>query len=257
VSRGNGDEVASVVKLFNLLQLFGPDLPRVTITTAADLTGVSKPSARRLLLTCVSQGFMQTDGRAFWLTPKVMRLGFGYLSALPFWESAQPHLREVADRVGETCSMASLDGDEIVYLLRIPVQRGMITLNVGSRLPAHATSLGKALLAHSPSVVIDDFLAGAPYERLTPSTLCTREELQAEFEKIRVMGYALNDSEREVGVRSASVPVLDRGGHAMAAVNVSANAMKVSARTLEEEYVPVLLEAAVKISGDLGYRPTA
>ena len=248
-----GDEIASVVKAFRLLQIFGPGVPRVTITKAAELAGMSKPSARRLLLTCVSQEFMATDGREFWLTPKVMRLGFSYMSTLPFWETAQPHLRGVAEQLQESCSMATLDGDEIVYVMRIPVRRGLITLNVGSRLPAHATSLGKALLAFSPDSAVEEFLGRAPFEALTEHTITTAEGLREELAKVRTMGYAISDSEREIGVRSASAPILDRAGAASAAINVSANAVRVSREELEDRYVPVLRQAAESISAELRY----
>lgn len=149
--------------------------------------------------------------------------------------------------------MATLDGDEIVYVMRIPVRRGLITLNVGSRLPAHATSLGKALLAFSPESAVEEFLGRAPFEALTEHTITSAEGLRDELAKVRSKGYAISDSEREIGVRSASAPILDRTGVASAAINVSANAVRVSREELEDRYVPVLRQAAESISAELRY----
>lgn len=251
--RENPDEIGSLVKAFALLQIFSPDVPRVTITQAAELAHLTRPTARRILLTCVGQEFMQTDGREFWLTPKVMRLGFGYLSTLPYWDIAQPHLRELADAVNDSCSMATLDGHEVVYILRVPVRRAMITLNVGSRLPAHATSLGKALVAFSDDETISQFLAAAPFEALTPHTITEADSLREELERVRQRGYATSDGERELGVCSAAAPVFSRPGRALAAINVSANSVRVSHTTLVKDYVPHLLHAANKISTELGF----
>lgn len=254
---GRDEEIGSVVKAFNVLQVFSETLPKATITQVAEKTGYTRPTARRILLTCVSQQFMATDGKYFWLTPKVMRLGFGYLSALPFWEMAQPHMRVLAEELDESCSLATLDGAEIVYLARVPVRRGMIPLQVGSRLPAHATALGKALLAFADPATVEDFLAGAPYEELTPNTITRSAALAKEFEQTRSRGFAVNEGEREIGVRSIAAPVLDRSGVAVAALNISVNAVRVSETALTQVYAPKLLETARTISSEIAFVPSS
>ncbi|OAB88823.1 IclR family transcriptional regulator [Janibacter melonis] len=248
------DEIGSLVKAFALLQVFSAENPRVTITSAAELAGLTRPTARRILITCANHGFVESDGREFWLTPKIMRLGFGYLSALPFWEPAMPKLRALAEEANESTSMAALDGHEIVYLLRQPVRPGLIPLNVGSRLPAHATSLGKALLAFAPAHDVEHFLARAPFEALTPSTITTAEAMRAELERVRSAGYAISDGERELGVRSAAAPVLGRGGVAVAAINISANAVRISHEEMEERLVPLLVRTASLVSEDVRFQ---
>ncbi|MDH6522608.1 IclR family pca regulon transcriptional regulator [Streptomyces sp. SAI-135] len=246
--------ITSVVKSLTLLQVFSDDIPRVTVSRAAELTGMTRPSARRILLTFVDQGFMYTDGREYWLSPKVMRLGFGYLSTLPFWETAQPHLRELATTLQESCSLATLDGDEVVYVIRVPVREGLLALNVGSRLPAHATSLGKALLATSRPETVERFLASGPFPALTENTITEASEMDAEFTRIRRRGYATANGERELGVRSAAAPVLGADGYSVAAINVTANSVRVSQQTLVEKYAPAVVRTAGAISATLGYR---
>ena len=254
---GHGrDSVTSVANALALLQVFSPEAPRLTISDAARLTGVTRPSARRLLLTFAAEGFVESDGKYFWLTPKVMRLGFSFLSTLPFWEIAQPHMRLLADSLQESTSMATLDDLEIVYVLRIPVRSGLIPLNVGSRLPAHATSLGKALLAFANQQTQDELLARAPFERLTEHTIVEADDLRREFERVRDRGYATADSERDIGVRSAAVPILDRSGSAFAAINVSANSMRISREELESRFVIELHRTADAISAEIAYGVT-
>jgi IclR family pca regulon transcriptional regulator len=248
------NEIGALVKAFTLLQVFSPEHPRVTITSAAELAGLTRPTARRILLTCVNHGFMHTDGREFWLMPKIMRLGFGYLSTLPFWEPAMPRLRALAEEANESTSMAALDGREIVYLLRQPVRPGLIPLNVGSRLPAHATSLGKVLLAFALSEDAEAFLSGAPFEALTPNTITTADGMREELEKVRVQGYAISDGERELGVRSAAAPILSRTGVAIAAINISANAMRISHGEMVERLVPLLRRTASLVSEDVRFQ---
>lgn len=252
--RENGDYIESISKAFKVLQAFSQREPRLTVTRAAELAGLTRPTARRILLTCTTEGFMETDGKEYWLTPRVMRLGFGFLSTLPYWEAAQPHMRELAETVNESCSMATLDGNEIVYLTRVPGRRAMTTtLNVGSRLPAYATSLGKVLLAFSPDSDIDRYLSEVSLTGLTPNTITDAGDLREELARIRAQGYATADGEREIGIRSASAPIQTPSGRVVAALNVSANSLRVSHEDLVAEYVPRIIETARTISGELGY----
>lgn len=253
MAQGKGEEIGAVVKAFDVLQVFSEKLPRATISQVAEATGYTKPTARRILHTCVSQGFMATDGKYFWLTPKVMRLGFGYLATLPVSDIAQPHMRRLAEDLEESCSLAALDGTDIVYLARVPVRRSVIRLNVGSRLPAHATSLGKVLVAFSSAPVQESFLARAPFEALTPQTVTDAESLRGQFAKIRERGFAANEGEREIGVRSIAAPVVDRSGTPVAAVNISVNAMRVSSAVLLDEYAPRLVSTAKAISEEIAF----
>jgi IclR family pca regulon transcriptional regulator len=254
VSRDDPDVIDSVEKAFRLLQAFSAEHPVLTVTQAAELAGLTRATARRVLLTCVRAGFAETDGRTFQLTPGVLRLGFGYLTSLPMWQYAQPHMRELADAVRESCSMATLDGDDIVYVARVPAARSMsITLNIGSRLPAYPTSMGRVLLAALPAAGLEDYLARVKLAALTPRTITGTAELIAELRRVREQGFALVDGEREEGVRSAAAPIRDSSGTVIAALNVSANAARVSMAQLRSDCVPLLISTAQQISREIGF----
>lgn len=254
MSRQDPDVIDSVEKAFRLLQAFSAEHPTLTVTEAAELTGLSRATARRILLTCVRLGFAESDDRRFRLTPRVLRLGYGYLSSLPIWDRAQSHLRALADEVRESCSAATLDGEEIVYVARVPANRSMsITLSVGSRLPAYPTSMGRVLLAALPADDLRRYLDAVDLRPLTPNTITDAAVLAKELDRTRKRGYAMVDGEREEGVRSAAAPVRDRTGQVVAAVNVSANAGRVTVKELRERCVPRLVETAGAISRDIGY----
>lgn len=254
MSRQDPDVIDSVEKAFRVLQTFSGEHPTLTVSEAAELTGLSRATARRILLTCVRLGFAEADGRRFRLTPRVLRLGYGYLSALPIWERAQPHMRALADEVRESCSAATLDGGEIVYVARVPANRSMsITLSVGSRLPAYPTSMGRVLLAALPPERLAEYLEDTELTKLTERTITDKRELEARLTRVREQGYATVDGEREEGVRSAAAPVRDSSGTVIAAINVSVNAGRITMADLRKRCVPLVVEAAGAISRDIGY----
>ncbi|WIV61711.1 IclR family transcriptional regulator domain-containing protein [Amycolatopsis nalaikhensis] len=252
MSREDPDVIDSVEKALRLLQSFSGEAPAMSVSEAAAATGLTRATARRLLLTFERLGFAETDGRRFQLTPRVLRLGYGYLAALPFWEHAQSHMRALSDEVKESSSLATLDGGEIVYVARVPASRMMtITFNVGSRLPAYPTSMGRVLLAALPPAELESYLDTTELKRLTATTITDRAKLEAELARVAEQGYALVDGEREEGVRSAAAPVRNAAGGVIAALNVSANAARVSVAKLREEFVPRLLETADAITKDI------
>lgn len=252
MSREDPDVIDSVEKALRLLQSFSGDAPAMSVSEAAGATGLTRATARRLLLTFERLGFAETDGRRFRLTARVLRLGYGYLAALPFWEHAQSHMRALSDEVRESSSLATLDGGEIVYVARVPASRMMtITFNVGSRLPAYPTSMGRVLLAALPPAELASYLDRTELKRLTATTITDRAALEAVLARVAEQGYALVDGEREEGVRSAAAPVRNAGGGVIAALNVSANAARVSVEKLRDEFVPRLLETADAITKDI------
>jgi IclR family transcriptional regulator, pca regulon regulatory protein len=258
VTREDPDIVDSVVRALMLLEAFDAEHPTMTVSEAAELTGLNRATARRIMLTLTRTGFAVQENRGFRLTPRVLRLGFAYLSATPVSDRAQSRMRALADKVNESCSMATLDADEIVYLARVPSGRSMsITLAVGARLPAYPTSMGRVLLAALPPDELESYLARTELKALTPHTLTDRDALRAELERVRQRGFAVVDQEREEGVRSAAAPVRDNSGEVVAALNVSVNAARVSVERLVEHVVPLLRETAAEISADLGYRAPA
>jgi IclR family pca regulon transcriptional regulator len=252
VSREDPDVIDSVEKALRLLQSFSGEAPAMSVSEAAAATGLTRATARRLLLTFERLGFAETDGRRFQLTARVLRLGYGYLAALPFWEHAQSHMRALSDEVRESSSLATLDGGEIVYVARVPASRMMtVTFNVGSRLPAYPTSMGRVLLAGLPPAELESYLDTTELVRLTAHTITDRGALEAELARVAEQGYALVDGEREEGVRSAAAPVRGAGGGVLAALNVSANAARVPVERLRDEFVPRLLETAEAITKDI------
>lgn len=252
MSREDPDVIDSVEKALRLLQSFSGEAPAMSVSEAAAATGLTRATARRLLLTFERLGFAETDGRRFQLTARVLRLGYGYLAALPFWEHAQSHMRALSDEVRESSSLATLDGGEIVYVARVPASRMMtITFNVGSRLPAYPTSMGRVLLAALPAAELESYLDRTELKRLTDHTITDRAKLEAELARVAEQGYAVVDGEREEGVRSAAAPVRNAGGGVIAALNVSANAARVPVAKLREEFVPRLLETADAITKDI------
>lgn len=252
MSREDPDVIDSVEKAFRLLQSFSAERSAMTVSEAATATGLTRATARRILLTLERLGFAENDGRQFRLTAGVLRLGYGYLAALPFWEHAQPHMRALSDELRESSSMATLDGGEIVYVARVPASRSMtITLDVGSRLPAYPTSMGRVLLAALPPRELDSYLDSAELAGLTEHTITDPAKLRAELRRVAEQGFAVVDGEREEGVRSAAAPVRGSTGRVLAALNVSANAGRVSLDELRTRFVPRLLETADAITKDI------
>jgi IclR family pca regulon transcriptional regulator len=241
--------VQSFARGLAVIRSFSAEAPRQTLTEVAQRAGLTRAGARRILLTLVQLGYVKSDGKLFTLTPKILDLGFAYLSSLPLWNRAEPVMEDLVDAVHESCSAAVLDGAEIVYVLRVPTRRIMsINLGIGSRLPAATTSMGRVLLAALPQDEADALIAAHPPQRFTPRTLTDPAALRAELERVRRQGWCLVDQELEEGLVSLAAPIVDRRGTAIAALNVSGQAQRTPAARLEAEVLPKLREAAQRIS---------
>ncbi len=234
-----------------VIQVFSRERPALTLSEVARLTGITRATARRILLTLEEVGHVRSDGRLFSLTPRVLTLGWAYLSSLNLWETAQPVMEELAQRTNESCSAATLDLPDIVYVARVPTRRIMtISLGVGSRLPACCTGMGRVLLADLPGDELDAFLAEAELERFTERTITDRARLREFIENVRENGWALMDQELELGLRSVAAP-LRVGGRTIAALNVAVAAPRVALDELRGAILPELLSAAERISAAL------
>jgi IclR family transcriptional regulator, pca regulon regulatory protein len=250
----DSEVITSVERALRVLQVFSSEHPSLSLTEMAQLIGLSRGTTRRILITFERLGFVRQDGRQFSLTPRVLRLGYGYVSSLPFWERAQPHLRELADSVRESSSIAVLDGSEIVYVARVPSERQFtLALTVGSRLPAHVTSMGHVLLAALPEAELEHYLASTTLEAHTPRSITDKDILRAELERVQKAGYSIANGERELGIQSVAAPIRDRTGAAIAAINVSTNSNRVSLSELKERILPQVLSTAVDISEELSF----
>jgi IclR family transcriptional regulator, pca regulon regulatory protein len=254
-----GDEddsevLLSVRRALMVLQVFSAENPSLSLAEIAKMIGVSRGTTRRILITFEQLGFVRQTGRQFTLTPRVLRLGYAYVSSLPFWERAQPHLRELADAVEESSSIAVLDGPDIAYVARVPSRRNLPTaLTVGSRLPAHATSMGHVLLAALPPDELRKYFDTVHLQRLTSKTIIDKERLSAELDKVRRTGYSIANGERDLGIRSAAAPIVDRSGHVIAALNVSTAPGRVSMAEMRARIVPQVVATAKVISAELCY----
>jgi IclR family pca regulon transcriptional regulator len=247
--------VQSLDRGLAVIRAFDAQHPRLQLSEVARATGLTRAAARRFLLTLVQLGYVQVDGREFSLRPRVLELGYSYLSGLTLPDVAQPHLEALVGRVDESSSISVLDGDDIVYVARVHTKRIMtVMITVGTRFPAHATSMGRVLLAHLPADELAEYLARARLAPLTPHTLTDPAALEGTLARVRAQGFALVDQELEEGLRSAAAPIRNRDGSVVAAVNLSVSASRTSLRQLEEQFLPPLLETARQISHDLGRR---
>jgi IclR family pca regulon transcriptional regulator len=249
--------VQSLDRGLAVIRAFDAEHPRLQLSEVARATGLTRAAARRFLLTLVQLGYVRVDGREFSLRPRVLELGYSYLSGLTLPDVAQPHLEALVSRVDESSSVCVLDGDDVVYVARVHTKRIMtVLITVGTRFPAFATSLGRVLLAGLPADELDAYFERAEFTALTPWTTTDPAKLRAILDRVRAQGYALVDQELEEGLRSAAAPVRDRDGRVVAAVNLSVSASRTSLRHLEDDFVPPLLETAAQIGHDL-VRPSS
>ncbi|SFS78541.1 IclR family transcriptional regulator [Saccharopolyspora flava] len=248
--------VQSLARGLAVIRAFSESSPEMTLSEVARATDLSRAAARRFLHTLVGLGYVWTDGRVFALTPRVLELGFSYLSSVSLPEIAQPHLEGLVSEVHESASVSVLDGTDIVYVARVPTSRIMtVSINIGTRFPAYATSMGRVMLADLPEDKLRAHLDQVDLAPLGPHTITAREDLQAELERVRGQGWALVDQELEAGLRSIAAPIRDRYGRAVAAVNISSHASRTTREAAEQDLLPPLLATAERIAGDLAVSP--
>jgi IclR family transcriptional regulator, pca regulon regulatory protein len=241
-TRERRQSLQSLERGIAVIQVFSRERPALTLSEVARLTGITRATARRILLTLEDLGHVRSDGRLFSLTPRVLTLGWAYLSSLNLWETAQPLMEELTKQTNESCSAATLDLPDIVYVARVPTSRIMtIALGIGTRLPAHCTSMGRVLLAALPEPELEDFLATARLEAYTDRTIVDPERLRQTIHTVREQGWALVDQELEIGLRSIAAP-LRVDGRTIAAINVSAAAPRVPLEQLRGRFLPELLK---------------
>lgn len=216
------DYVQSLARGLAVLTAFDAEHPTLGLAGIAARTGLSRAAARRLLLTLRHLGYVRDVGREYALSPRVLELGFGCLGSLKLTDLVQPLIEQLAQRLGHSCSLAVLDGPAIVYVLRVPVRRVMtVALGVGARLPAYAASMGRVLLAGLPPESLDAWLAGCRPVRHTAHTVTDVRRLRRIVTEVRTRGYAYVEQELELGLCSLAVPVHDRQGQVVAALNSS------------------------------------
>ncbi|GAA0382858.1 IclR family transcriptional regulator [Acrocarpospora corrugata] len=244
--------VQSLARGLAVIRAFDATTPELTLSDVARKTDLTRAAARRFLLTLVDLGYVRTDGRLFSLSPRVLELGYAYLSSLSLPEVALPHLERLVAEVHESASVSVLDDGDVVYVARVPTTRIMrVTIAIGTRFPAHCTSMGRVLLAGLPAADLDEFLERHRLERLTQRTVTSPVTLRGELDRVRAQGWAMVDQELEEGLRSIAAPIRNRAGRAVAAVNLSSHASRTTLESARRDLLPPLLATAARIEADL------
>ncbi|MET9988060.1 IclR family transcriptional regulator C-terminal domain-containing protein [Streptomyces mutabilis] len=235
-----------------VIRAFDADHPALTLSEVARAAELTRAAARRFLLTLADLGYVHSDGRLFRLTPRVLELGYAYLAGFTLPQIAEPYLEQLVAQVRESSSLCVLDGDDVVYVARVPTSRIMTaSITVGTRFPAHLTSVGRVILADLPDAEIETRLARADLRPHTARTLASADALRAELRRVRRQGYALVDQELEDGLRSVAAPVRDRDGAVVAGVNIAVHAGRNSVESVRRDLLPHLLATVARIDADL------
>ena len=241
--------MTSLARGLAVVQAFSDSRKPQTIANISQKTGIPRAAVRRCLHTLRELGYVDAELNNFSLRPKVLTLGYSYLSSTPLTVSAQPYLNEISRTLNESSSMAVLEDGEVLYVARASTSRVMsVALNTGSRLPAYCTSLGRVMLAHLPPAELEQYLAKTKLRAMTENTVTNPKRLREILADVRRDGYAINDEELELGLRSIAVPVRGASGQVLAALNVGAQAARVSVKQLEKEFLPVLVRGAQELA---------
>ncbi|MFB9868573.1 IclR family transcriptional regulator domain-containing protein [Vreelandella sulfidaeris] len=249
LSEDSRDFVTAPASGLEVIQAFDHEHPRMTLSEVATRTGMNRAKARRFLLTLHALGYVRKQQRYFELAPRVLQLGYAFLSANNYRDVIQQHLEDITAETGESSSLGVLDGNDVIYVARSAAKHRLmaITLSVGTRLPAAHTSMGRMLLAQLNDTDLDHFLSSVVLETYTDKTVTDVEELRRQIIQARQQGYAISDQELDSGLRSIAVPVYDAKQHLMGAINISTNAARVDLDTLIHSYLPVLQNKIAQI----------
>jgi IclR family pca regulon transcriptional regulator len=248
---GSPDFIEALARGLDVLRGFQPGRPHMTLSEVAVRSGLARPTARRILITLEELGYVRSGPAGFALTPRVLELGMAYVGSRNLWELAEPHLRDLVERTHESCSIAQLDGSDIVYVARVAVPK-LVTLavTVGTRFPAVQTSLGKVLVAALDRSQVDRLLAVPSRSGVVPRWQPDRDELDAVLRDVRAKGWAVTDQHLALGIRSVAAPIRNGHGEVVAAINVNAHAAETTVDQLIEHHLPLLLRAASAIGAD-------
>lgn len=242
------DHVSSFERGLGVMEILAAHPAGLTLTETAEKAGLTRAGARRFLLTLVATGYATQDGRRFLLSPRLISLARTWLGGSSLWTYAEPFMRSVSATFNEACSAAILSGEDVVYVARMPGRHILsVALHVGTRLPAYCTSMGRVLLSGLTREALEAFLSKATIRANTPKTITDRAELARAVAAAGRQGFASVDEELEVGLRSIAVPIRDRSGTIVAAINVSTQSARFSVAEMEREILPLLKRAATGI----------
>ena len=243
----HADYIAGMAKGLAVLESFDTQRQRLNATLAAERAGLTRAAARRHLLTLAHLGYLETDGSWFWLAPKVLRFSGSYLATARLPRAVQPTLNRLAGMTGESFSAVVLDGDHAVIVARSGSAQLAYGLHLGARLPAHATSTGRVLLAAKGRAEFNAWMKGRELARLTGHTVADARAFRALVEQVRAQDFCAASEEHELGVHAVAVPLRDMEGRTVAALNVVTTRQRLDLRTLQKEYLPLLQGAADEV----------
>ena len=245
------DFVEALARGLDVIRAFSTSHLSLSVSDVAQQTGLARPTARRLLLTLEAIGYVRSHNGEYSLTPKVLELGMSYINAQGMWDVARPHLQSLVEATRESSSMSQLDGSDIVYTARVPVPKIIgISVQIGTKFPAVATSMGQVLLSDLSESELDRVLKTPSNSEVIPRLKPSRKDLVALLADARKRGWALSDEQLALGIRSIAAPVRDASGRTVAAVNVTVHAAETSIAVLKKEHLPKLLATAAAISED-------
>lgn len=248
--------IRAIERGFAVLLAFDAERSNPSLIEIAHATGLSRPAVRRILLTLQDLGYVEATGGSHWrLTPRVLTIGQHFSISSALVAVSEPHMGRLVEETQESASLSALDGDEVVYLARVPARRILnVTAAAGTRVPAHATSMGRVLLAAAPPEVVDRYLVDPGLEPLTPHTITDPDQFRDALDQARAQGWALVSEERERGLIAVSAPIRDHTGHVVAALSSSSSTGRTSPGHMERYVIPVLARIAKEISAALGSR---
>ena len=245
----------SLAKGLRVLQIIAKSPHSIGISELAKKLKTSNTTITRCCYTLANLGYVTKDSQKRWrLTPKVLALGYAAVSSLGWRQTAQHYLELLSEETGETTNLSVLEGGEIIYVCRVNTKRILTyDIRLGTTLPVHCTSMGKALLAFRPAEKIDSVLDTLDFVALTHNTITSRDDFLKELETVREKGFAVNDEELSVGLRSVAAPILDAEGWSMAALNIAVSTTRMSREQLEVDLAPLVIRTARDVESAMSF----
>ena len=248
ISQDSKDFIGSIARCMKVISAFDAEDVEMSPADVAAKTGLTRATARRILLTLTTLGYVASDGKWFRLSPKILDLGFSYLTSMQVGQVIQPIINSASKKVGETCAISVLEGADIVSIAHSSFDRfDRVTFYPGTHMPACISAAGRAILAQRSAEYLDAYLKNIKLKRLTPNTITTNANLRKELEKISRQGYARVDGELEVGLYTVATPIFNDEKKPIAAVTFGGNVARINDRNIEKKYLPELLNVARRI----------
>ena len=248
ISKDSKDFIGSIERCMKVISAFDADDVGMSPANVAAKTGLTRATARRILLTLATLGYVASDGKWFRLSPKILDLGFSYLTSMQVSQVIQPVINGASKKVGETCAISVVEGEDIVSIAHSSFDRfAQVTFYPGTHMPVCASAAGRAILAHRHAEKIDVFLKNVKLKRHTPNTMTSKANLRKELEKIKRQGYARVDGELEIGLYTVAAPVFNDAEIPIAAVTFGGNVARINDQNIEKKFLPELFNIAKRI----------